>query len=117
MGLVHFKIIHTKIIFCRSQWPRGLRRGSAAARLPGLWVRIPQGRAYVYCMLSLQCTAFVSGSGVPRNFVRGGGFSKNEVEDRGQRERGSAGGSPLVWGSGSSCNLVQEISFRIVKFS
>jgi hypothetical protein len=27
---------------CRSQWPRGLRRGSAAARLLGLWVRIPQ---------------------------------------------------------------------------
>ena len=26
---------------CRSQWPRGLKRGSAAARLLGLWVRIP----------------------------------------------------------------------------
>jgi hypothetical protein len=26
---------------CWSQWPRGLRRGSAAARLLGLWVRIP----------------------------------------------------------------------------
>ena len=26
-----------------SQWPRGLRRGSAASRLLGLWVRIPQG--------------------------------------------------------------------------
>ena len=25
----------------RSQWPRGLRRRSAAARLLGLWVRIP----------------------------------------------------------------------------
>ena len=25
----------------RSQWPRGLRRGSAAAGLLGLWVRIP----------------------------------------------------------------------------
>ena len=28
---------------CRSQWPRGPRRGSAAARLPGLWVRTPPG--------------------------------------------------------------------------
>jgi hypothetical protein len=28
---------------CRSQWPRGLRRLSAAARLLGLWVRIPPG--------------------------------------------------------------------------
>ena len=28
---------------CRSQWPRGLRRRSAAARLLRLWVRIPPG--------------------------------------------------------------------------
>jgi len=27
----------------RSQWPRGLRRGSAAARMLGLWFRIPPG--------------------------------------------------------------------------
>jgi hypothetical protein len=47
-------------------------------------------------------------SGVPRNFVREGG-STNSVEDRGQRERGSGGGSPLLRGSGASCNLVQEI--------
>ena len=43
--------------------------------------------------------------------------SSNSVEDRGQRERGSGGGSPLARGSGGSCNLVQEISFHIVKFS
>ena len=54
-------------------------------------------------------------SGVPRNFVRAGGVSTNSVEDRGQSERGSGGGSPLVRGSGDSCNLVQEISFHIVK--
>ena len=46
-----------------------------------------------------------------------GGGSTNSVEDRGQRERGSGGGSPLVRGSGGSCSLVQEISFHIVKFS
>jgi len=51
-------------------------------------------------------------SGVPRNFVRGGG-STNSVEDR---ERGSGGSSPLVRGSGGSCNLVQEISFYRVTF-
>ena len=57
-------------------------------------------------------------SGVPRNFVSvEGGGSTNSVEDRGQIERGSGGGSPLVKGSGRSCNLVQEISFHIVKFS
>ena len=31
----------TKLIkLCRSQWPCGLRHGSAAARLLGLWVRV-----------------------------------------------------------------------------
>jgi hypothetical protein len=52
-------------------------------------------------------------SGAPRNFFQGG-FNKFSW---GQSERGSGGGSPLVRGSGSSCNLVQEISFHIVKFS
>jgi hypothetical protein len=33
-------------------------------------------------------------SGVPKNFVRGGGGSTNSVEDRGQRERGSGGSAP-----------------------
>ena len=55
-------------------------------------------------------------SGVSRNFVRGG-VPTNSVEDRGQRERGSGGGSPLVRGSRGSCNLVQESSFHIVKCS
>ena len=52
-----------------------------------------------------------------QEFCLGGGCSTNSVEDRGQRERGSGGGRPLVRGSGGSCNLVQEISFHIVKFS
>ena len=45
------------------------------------------------------------------------GVSTNSVEDKGLRERGSRGCSLLVRGSGGSCNLVQEISFHIVKFS
>ena len=41
---------------CQSQWPRGLRRRSAAARLLRLWVRIPP-RAWMFvccecCVLS-----------------------------------------------------------------
>jgi len=55
-------------------------------------------------------------SSIPRNFVWGG-VSTNSVEDRRQREWGSGDSSPLVRGSGGSCNLVQEISFHIVKFS
>ena len=50
----------------------------------------------------------------PGIFFLGGG-STNSVEDR---ENGDLGGSsPLVKGSGGSCNLVQEISFHTVKFS
>jgi hypothetical protein len=38
------KISNTLYIMTRrSQWPHGLRRGSAAARLPRLWFRIPPG--------------------------------------------------------------------------
>jgi hypothetical protein len=37
------------------------------------------------------------------------GGSTNSVEDRGQKERGSGGGSPLVRKSGGSYNLVKLI--------
>jgi len=75
---------------------------------------------FVYAVYIHETRKTVTGthSGVPRNFFRGGGGgSTNSVEDRGQRGRGSGGGSTLVRGSGGSCNLVQEISFHIVKFS
>ena len=36
----------------RSQWPCGLRRSSTAARLLGLWVRIPPGHGVVLWVLS-----------------------------------------------------------------
>jgi len=40
-------------IWCRSQWSRGLRRRSAAARLLRSWVRIPPGQwMFVCCVLS-----------------------------------------------------------------
>ena len=43
-----------------------------------------------------------------------GGGSTNSVEDRENGDRGAV--APLVRGSGGRCNLVQEISFRIVNF-
>jgi len=47
----------------------------------------------------------------------GGGVQQIQLrtEDRVNGDLG--GGSPLVRGSGGSCNLVQEISFNTVKFS
>ena len=38
----------------RSQWPRGLRRRSAAARLLRLWVRIPP-EAWMFIVIVLCC--------------------------------------------------------------
>jgi hypothetical protein len=52
-----------------------------------------------------------------QEFFFGGGCSTNSVEHRRQREEGSGGSSPLVRGSGGSCNLVKEVSFHILKFS
>ena len=55
-------------------------------------------------------------SGVPRNFVPGGGQKiQLRTEDRENGDLGAV--APLVRGSGGSCNLVQEISFHVVKFS
>ena len=45
---------------CRSQWPRGLRRGSAVPRLLRLWVRIPSGTCLSVCC---KCCVF-SGRGL-----------------------------------------------------
>jgi hypothetical protein len=53
-------ICYTVSTMCRSQWPRGLRRRSAAARLLGLRVRIPPGHGY----LSFVSVGMLSGRGV-----------------------------------------------------
>ena len=57
----------------------------------------------------------VSGSGVPRNFVQREGWGVQDFQLRtdDREDGGSGGGSPLVRGSGSSCYLVQEMSFKI----
>ena len=44
---MHFVALH--YIFRRSQWPRGLRRRSTAARLLRSWVRIPPGAWMFVC--------------------------------------------------------------------
>jgi hypothetical protein len=56
-----------------------------------------------YCIL-----VWAASSGVPRKvfFFWGGGGSANSFVDSGQKARGYGGGSPIVRGSGGSCNLV-----------
>jgi len=56
-----FRARNTKI--CRSQWPRGIRRRSAAARLLGLWFRIPPAAwkfvvSVVWCQVEVSATSW-----------------------------------------------------------
>ena len=58
----------------RSQWPRGLRRGSSIVRLLGLWARIPPGHGCMSYMLfvvrkSSLHPADDPSTGVPPNVV------------------------------------------------
>ena len=48
------------ISYCRSQWPRGLRRRSAAARLLRSWVQIPRG---AWMFVNCECCV-LSGRGL-----------------------------------------------------
>jgi len=50
-----------KIHTCRSQWPRGLRRGSTAARLLGFWGRIPPGAWMSVCVECCQVEVCATG--------------------------------------------------------
>ena len=53
-----------------------------------------------------------------QEFCSGGGGGVQQIKLRTEdRELGSGDGSPLIRGSGSNCNFVQEISFHTVKFS
>jgi len=62
---------------------------------------------WVLCVVQWRTQEFCSGGGVQQIQLR--------TEDRENWDLG--GGSPLVRGSGGSCNLVQEISFHVVKVS
>jgi hypothetical protein len=55
-----------------------------------------------YCLCESFCGSYTEA--VNQNFVSGRGVSTNSVEDRGQRERGSGGGSPLLRGSTQFAN-------------
>jgi hypothetical protein len=54
------------------------------------------------------------GGGYARNFFGEGG-STNSIEDRGQRERGSGGGSPLVRGSTQFENELNPYSNYLIR--
>jgi hypothetical protein len=58
-SLLYILIRWGKVIY-RSQWPRGLTRGFTAARLLGVWVRIPPG---AWISVSCECCV-LSGTGL-----------------------------------------------------
>jgi len=64
--LVTFILCRVSAYLGRSQWPRGLRRRSTAARLLRSWVRIPQRRgclsvvSVVYCYCRGLCDALIT---------------------------------------------------------
>jgi hypothetical protein len=75
---------------------------------------------FLYChfrfLPSLLPIVYISSVAYPGIFFGGVGWT-NSVEGRGQKDQGSGVGSPIVSGSGGSCNLVKETSFHIVNFS
>ena len=60
-GVKDLTLLHLIIILrSRSQWPCGLRRGSAAARSFGLCVRIPPGAGMSVLLCVVCCQVEVS---------------------------------------------------------
>jgi len=59
-------LLFTTVFLCRSQWPRGLRRRSAATRLLRSWARIGPGSnptgGMDICLLRVLCV--LSGTGL-----------------------------------------------------
>ena len=66
---------------CQSQWPRGLRCRSAAARLLRLWVRIPPGACCECCVYRALRWIDHSSRGVLATLVRCCVWSRNQVNE------------------------------------
>ena len=67
----HISLLTTTPFVCRFQWPRGLRRGSTAAYLLGLWVRIqPEAQVSVVSVVCCQVEVTASGYHSSRGFLR-----------------------------------------------
>jgi hypothetical protein len=113
-GIEHNELLYIGLIYCTDKWI-SLNSTFKAIMLKVQYKVIVvnwYGSWWLHVSANITHCQAVAYPGI---FFRGG--STNSVQDRGQRERGSGGGSPLVRGSGGGCNLVQEISFHIVKFS
>ena len=86
---------------CQSQWPRGLRRRSAAARLLRLWARIPPGHGCL-SVVSVVCRQVeVSATG-------------RSLDQRSHTECGVSGCDREVlimtrpWPTGGCCDMIKK---------
>jgi hypothetical protein len=73
---------------------------------------------FIFCiqlsLLSLLCVSIIHNQWCTQDFFLCGGGSTNLVEDRGQIEWGSGGGSPLVRGSAKFANGWNPYSYWVV---
>jgi hypothetical protein len=102
-----FRFSRLAILFYSRPTPFAVSLFSEALLLRGSSLVQPRSRWRVTCKrrhLPTSLARPLPSSGVPWNFVHGCGGSTNSIEDRGQRERGSGGGNPLVRGSAQFAN-------------
>ena len=113
-SVLHYTCIASPVRTAIHNWNKNEKNTRLEFILVNSHRSTPCNATFVYIRLSLSNPRRRIGtSGVPRNFVRGG---VQQIQLRTERT-GSGGGSPLVRGSGGSCNLVQEISIHIGKLS
>jgi len=93
---ITFSNIYEYVLDCRSQWPRGIRRRSAAARLLRLWVRIPPVAWTFVCFVCVVCVvryrslrrAVHSSRGVLPTVMRRCVWSRNLVNEEAMAQWG-----------------------------
>ena len=68
-------------------------------------------------LTKIKITASKSPTAVAYPGISFGGVQQIQLRTEDRQNQDLGGGSPLVRGSGGSCNLIQEISFHIVQFS
>jgi len=81
------------------------------------WFATIYGTRMTYRAVGLWALRSVAYPGILFGGVLGGGVQQIQLRTEDRENGDLGGGSPLVRGSGGSCNLVQEISFHIVTFS
>jgi len=107
--------MHCGIVYCQGNMLRPL-----LGHLQALWEKRYKRYLYLNALWDPKCLKIVLYDTVAYPGILfgggGGGGRFQQIQFR-TEDMDLGGGSPLVRGSGGSCNFVQEISFHIVKSS